>query len=121
MLDRVASRRVKLSEVSLQLALAQSHLGHLQAARDAIGTATDQTQLDGAWLAQFGRIARLSGRSDVAEEAFERSLAFAPTAERVACRGEARIDYPDAASVALVPQIEPWRALCLDALGTERP
>jgi len=120
-LDRMASRRMKLSEVSLQLALAHSHLGHLQAARDAIGTATDQTQLDGAWLAQFGRIARLSGRSDVAEEAFERSLAFAPTAERVACRGEARIDYPDAASVALVPQIEPWRALCLDALGTERP
>jgi hypothetical protein len=102
-------------------ALAESKLGRLHVAAKAIGTIDSLPHLDGLWLARYARILEQSGQLTGAEEAFELSLSFAPTLERVACRGEARMDESDDGGIAFLPTREPFRTLCLDAIGTSGP
>ena len=108
-------------EVRWRRALAESKLGRWQLAADAIAKAETLPHLDGTWLAGYGRIMQQSGQLPAAEQAFELSLSFAPTLERVACRGAVRSDQADVVGVAILPTLEPFRSLCLDALGTDVP
>lgn len=71
------------------------------------------THLDGTWLALRGRILDSLGRAEPAELAFRQSLAFAPTLEKVACRGFGPKEIEPHA--ARGPEREPWRALCRSA------
>jgi hypothetical protein len=102
-------------------ALAELARGRLSAAEEALGTVDSMSHLDGAWLSVHGRLSSQAGRVAAANESFERSLAFAPTVERVACRGEAQTDRSAASGVPMLPTTEPWRSLCLDSIGTETP
>ncbi|MGC4064216.1 MAG: hypothetical protein QM784_06145 [Polyangiaceae bacterium] len=108
-------------EANHRVALAQLMLGRLQAARATLALADERRHLDGTWLAMQGRVEELLGHRDAAESAFERSLSFAPTLERVACRGEATSDREESAGASILPMIEPFRGLCLDARGTSIP
>lgn len=107
--------------VAFRHTLAELKLGRLQAAKEALGTAESMSHLDGAWLAVHGRLSSQLGEVALANESFQWSLYFAPTLERVACRGEAERDHPAPPLTPVLPTTEPWRSLCLDALGTETP
>jgi tetratricopeptide (TPR) repeat protein len=108
-------------EVRWRRALAESKLGHWRTAEQVLGELESASRLDGIWLAEYGRVVLQSGRFDIAERAFEQSLSIAPTLERVACRGEARIDRDETTGVAILPTLEPYRSLCLDVAGSEAP
>lgn len=108
-------------EVRLRLSLAHERLNHGQLARDALGTEASLSRPDGAWLALLGRLESKLGNLEAAEAAFERSLAFAPTVERVACRGRTQAEDDSPGKSSILPRNEPWQSLCLDALGTDHP
>ncbi|HMA93963.1 MAG TPA: hypothetical protein VKP30_14830 [Polyangiaceae bacterium] len=76
------------------------------------------THLDGTWLALRGRALESLGDAANAETAYRQSLAFAPTLERVACRGISEQETEPEPGPQ--PALEPWRALCLSARAFPR-
>lgn len=76
--------------------------------------------LDGTWLAIRGRALAEKGEIEAAEIAFRQALAFAPTLDKVACRGfsskQPLTDLPR----FVADRAEPWASLCQSALSTER-
>lgn len=103
-------------ELAVASAQAQLMLGRLDEARAFVEPTERVTYLDGTWLAMRGRILGALGQREPSERAFRQSLAFAPTLQKVACRGldPAEIDHQEARA----PELEPWRSLCRSARTT---
>jgi hypothetical protein len=120
-LERASASGPRDPEANHRVALAHLILGHPHVAEATLALADERRFSDGTWLSIQGRVEELLGHRNAAESAFERSLSFAPTLERVACRGAASSDREDSAGSSILPTIEPWRSLCLDARGTSVP
>jgi len=102
-------------ELLTQLALSEVWLGRIDAARRFVAP-TLLHHLDGRWLALRGRVLVAAGDLLAAEEAFQLSLAFAPTLDNVACRGFLSGELDASATPAALPVTEPWASLCRAAL-----
>jgi hypothetical protein len=120
-LERTSAAGARDPDANHRVALAHLMLGHPRSAEAVLPSADERRHLDGTWLAVHGRVEESAGRRDAAGIAFERSLAIAPTLERVACRGATSADQAEGIGIAILPANEPWRSLCLDARGTSRP
>jgi hypothetical protein len=99
-------------QFSQRLAHASLMLGELGAARDLVEPPEQVSYLDGTWLAVRGRILNASGDDPNAEAAFRQALAFAPTLDKVACRGFLVGESRPPGAVPPLPEIEPWLSLC---------
>lgn len=99
------------SELAHRAAFAQLMLGQLPSARDYVQPERID-HLDGTWLAIRGRVLAAMGDAAGAETAFLQSLAFAPTLEKVACRGFSAAEFEPPTAGPIPPGSEPWGSLC---------
>ncbi len=87
-------------------------LGDLEGSCRSLGPPETLERPQGNWLAILGRVRAASGRQPDAEQAFTDSLAFAPTLERVACRGLDRSELAPGNGPVQPPPQSPWGDLC---------
>jgi hypothetical protein len=98
-------------ELAHRSALALLMLGRMDAAKGFVSWPR-VTHLDGTWLAIRGRVLATTGDPVDAETAFLQSLAFAPTLDKVACRGFSAGEFESSGEVLIPPGTEPWLSLC---------
>ncbi len=117
-LEPLATLPTMPPELAYQLAMAQVLLGQPEAAHRFVDPEL-VSQLDGTWLAVRGRVLASTGEAMAAEVAFLQSLAFAPTLEKVACRGFSNEENAPSAPPIAVPPVEPWLTLCRAVLALQ--
>jgi hypothetical protein len=98
-------------ELAHRSALSQLLLGHLDVAHRLVEPER-VSHLDGTWLAVRGRVLATMGDAGAAEVALLQGLAFAPTLEKVACRGFSVSESEPPMIGIDTPEHEPWRSLC---------
>jgi hypothetical protein len=98
-------------ELAHPSALALLILGQLDAAKRFVAPER-VTHLDGTWLAIRGRVLTATGDGPAGETAFLQSLAFAPTLDKVACRGFSAAESQLSSAAFVQPRTEPWLSLC---------
>jgi hypothetical protein len=101
-------------EVRSLAGLAKLQLRDPEAALAALGTLKGFVGLHSDWLALKGRALEETGNTALANKHFEWALAYAPTRERVSCRGRTQFENPDADPGAGILDVR-QRSLCLAA------